>query len=79
MPRTIAISELKARCLRLVDDVARQRQEIIVTRRGKPIAKLVPFGDSVEDDALARLRGTLVGGDEVSDFETGLEWEALRR
>jgi prevent-host-death family protein len=79
MPRTIAVSELKARCLRVVDDVARRRQEIIVTRRGKPVARLIPFGGETEDDVLAQLRGTLVGGDDVSDFETGLEWEAMRR
>jgi prevent-host-death family protein len=80
MPRTVAISELKARCLRLVDDVARRRHEIVVTRRGKPVARLVPFGGPNEEDpVLAQLRGTLVGGNDISDFETGLEWEAMRR
>jgi hypothetical protein len=44
-----------------------------------PVARLIPFGGETEDDVLARLRGTLVGGDDVSDFETGLEWEAMRR
>lgn len=79
MRRTVAISELKARCLRIVDEVARRRQEIVVTWRGRPIARLVPFGEATEDDRLESLRGTLVGGDEVCDFETGLEWEAMRR
>lgn len=79
MPRTVAVSELKARCLRLIDDVARRRQEIVVTKRGKPIARLLPFEGTTEDEVLARLRGTLVGGDDLSDFETGLTWEALRR
>jgi len=79
MRKTVAISELKAHCLRLVDDVARRRRELIVTKRGKPIARIVPLDDSPPDDALARLRGTVIGGDHVEDFDTGVVWEAQRR
>jgi prevent-host-death family protein len=79
MRKTVAISELKAHCLRLVDDVARRRRELIVTKRGKPIARIVPLDDSPPDDTLARLRGTVIGGDHVEDFDTGVVWEAQRR
>jgi prevent-host-death family protein len=79
MVRTVAISELKAHCLRLVDEVARRRRELVITKRGKPIARVVPLETAVDDDRLARLRGTLVGGDRIEDFETGVEWEANRR
>jgi len=77
--RTVAISELKAHCLRLVDEVARRRWELVITKRGKPIARVVPLETAVGDDRLARLRGTLVGGDRIEDFDTGVEWEANRR
>jgi len=79
MVRTVAISELKAHCLRLVDEVARRRSEIVVTKRGKPIARVVPLDDVLDDDALNRLRGTVIGGDRVEDFDTGAVWEAQRR
>ena len=80
MTRTVAVSEFKTHCLRLVEEVARQRREIVVTKRGKPIARLVPIDEpSAEADARARLRGTLIGGDKLSDFETGVTWEATRR
>ena len=79
MVRTVAISELKAHCLRLVDEVARRRRELVITKRGKPIARVVPLETAVDDDKLARLRGTLVGGDRIEDFDTGVEWEANRR
>ena len=79
MVRTVAISELKAHCLRLVDEVARRRSELVVTKRGKPIARVVPLDDAPIDDALARLRGTVIGGDGVEDFDTGVTWEAQRR
>ena len=77
--KTVAISELKAHCLRLVDEVARRRRELVVTKRGKPIARVVPLDEVQEDDALARLRGTVLGGDHVEDFDTGVVWEAQRR
>jgi prevent-host-death family protein len=77
--RTVAISELKAHCLRLIDEVARRRRELVITKRGKPIARVVPLETAVDDDRLARLRGTLVGGDRIEDFDTGVEWEANRR
>jgi prevent-host-death family protein len=79
MAKRVAVSELKARCLRLLDEVARQRRELVVTKRGKPIARVVPIGEAEPAEALARLRGTLVGGETVSDFETGVIWEAARR
>ena len=79
MVRTVAISELKAHCLRLVDEVARRRRELVITKRGKPIARVVPLESVVDDDRLARLRGTLVGGDRIEDFDTGVEWDAIRR
>ena len=50
----VAISELKAHCLRLVDEVARRRREIVITKRGKPIARVVPLDDIPPDDALTR-------------------------
>jgi prevent-host-death family protein len=79
MNKTVAISELKAHCLRLVDEVARRRSVLIVTKRGKPIARVVPLDDAPPDDALTRLRGTVIGGDRVDDFDTGVVWEAQRR
>jgi prevent-host-death family protein len=79
MVKTVAISELKAHCLRLVDEVARKRRELVVTKRGKPIARVVPLDDAPADDALTRLRGTVIGGDRVEDFDTGVVWEAQRR
>jgi prevent-host-death family protein len=79
MVRTVGISELKARCLRLVDEVARRRSELVITKRGKPIARVVPLDELPHDDVLERLRGTVLGGDRVEDFETGVVWEANRR
>ena len=41
-PKTIPAGEFKAHCLALLDKVARTHLPLIVTKRGKPVAKIVP-------------------------------------
>jgi prevent-host-death family protein len=79
VPKTVAVSELKTHCLRLVDEVARERRELIVTKRGKPIARLSPIDRVLDERALRGLHGTLLGGDSVADFDTGAIWNATTR
>ncbi len=45
-PQEISAAEFKAKCLKLMDMVEHDRTQIIVTKRGRPIAKLVPCDDS---------------------------------
>ena len=41
--RTMKASEFKARCLKLMDEVAESGEEIVITKYGKPVSKLIPF------------------------------------
>ena len=41
--RTITASEFKARCLKLMDEVTETGDEVVITKRGKPVAKLSPY------------------------------------
>ena len=41
--RSIAAGEFKAKCLKLMDEVQATGQEIIITKHGKPVAKLAPL------------------------------------
>lgn len=47
MERTISASRFKAQCLALLDEVAGSGQEIVVTKRGKPVARLVSIAPPV--------------------------------
>ena len=40
--RTVKASEFKAKCLQLMDEVAESGEEIVITKFGKPVAKLAP-------------------------------------
>ena len=72
---TIGAGDFKATCLKLLDDVARSRRPLIITKHGKPVARLVPMPPDTE------LFGALAGsvlreGDLQSPIDT--EWDAAR-
>ena len=57
--KTIPAGLFKQGCLRILDEVAETHREVVITKRGKPVAKLVPLQEEREREAeiLARLRG----------------------
>ena len=44
--RTITASEFRAKCLALMDEVAETGAEILIIKRGKPVARLIPLRES---------------------------------
>jgi prevent-host-death family protein len=72
--RRVPAGEFKANCLRLMDEVARQRAPLVITKRGKPVARLVPI-DEGPVDLFGRMAGTIkIIGDIVGP--TDVEWTA---
>jgi prevent-host-death family protein len=70
----VPATEFKARCLALMDYVRDTGREIVVTKHGKPVAKLVPV-PAGSRDFIGCLRGTVTyHGDIVAP--TGEVWEA---
>ena len=68
----IAAGEFKAHCLALLDQVAQTGKEIIVTKRGKPVAKVVPI------EPPKSLEGSVtVIGDVINIIDPD-EWEINR-
>jgi prevent-host-death family protein len=43
--RTIGAGKFKAECLAIMDEVQAKREAVVVTKNGKPVAKLVPITD----------------------------------
>ena len=41
--RTIKASEFKAKCLKLMDEVAESGEEIVITKNGRPVSRLTPY------------------------------------
>jgi len=55
--KQMAAGEFKAKCLRLIDEVDETGEEIVITKRGTPKAKLVPFRLPKKDPFFGRLKG----------------------
>jgi prevent-host-death family protein len=57
--KTVAAGVFKQGCLALIDQVAENKDEIVITKRGKPVARLVPIEDAREHERrlLASWRG----------------------
>ena len=75
----IAISEFKAKCLALLEQVQKTKQPIRITRFGKPIADVVPAAPEAKSDWFGSMEGTAeFVGDIVSPAIDLADIEALR-
>lgn len=72
MSKEIRASDFKATCLALLDDVADHRAEYVITKRGRPVARLVPI------DQPASIHGSvrILTKDESDLLSTGETWSA---
>jgi len=71
---TLSISEFKAKCLRLIEDVAQKHTTLVIAKRGHRLAKVVPF-DVERPSLLGFMQGTAtIHGDVVAPLDES--WEA---
>lgn len=76
--QTIQASKFKARCLALMDEVARTGRPLLVTKNGRPVAELRPHRGQRARSLIGLHRGRIaIRGDIVSAAGTEL-WDALR-
>jgi antitoxin (DNA-binding transcriptional repressor) of toxin-antitoxin stability system len=69
--KTIAIGKFRDVCLKTIDDLARNRTPVVITKRGRPVAKLVPYVAAASTDSLV---GSVVS--ETGDpFSTNESWD----
>lgn len=71
---TVPAGEFKNSCLKLIDEVSRHGVPITITRRGKPLVRIVPAHERPKRQSLL---GTVVHEDD-DVFSTGESWEADR-
>ena len=73
--KTIPASEFKAKCLKILDHLG--PEGLIVTKRGQPVAKVIPI---VPVD-LAKYYGCMKGKIKIKGdiFSTGVKWDAQSR
>jgi prevent-host-death family protein len=74
--RTMKASEFKAKCLKVMDEVAASGQSVVITKNGKAVAKLGPVTEQ-KRSILGLHKGQIeILGDIISPLD--VEWEADR-
>ncbi len=74
--KTLPAGKFKAQCLALIDDVYEHGGEVLITKRGKPKAKLVPIAERKPESTFGFLKGRArVVGDIVSPIVEPGEWD----
>ena len=77
--KEVAISEFKAKCLSLLDQVQKTKQSIRITRRGRPVAEVGPPTPVRSNDWMGSMKGkSKILGDIISPASDESDWEVLR-
>jgi prevent-host-death family protein len=73
--KTIAAERFEARCLTIIDEVKRRRQSVVITKKGKPVARLLPV-----EDRSYEVFGCLAGDLEiVGDLDASVVAPSVRK
>jgi prevent-host-death family protein len=76
MTKSIKASEFKAKCLALLDEVEQTGDRLVITKKGRPVADVVPHKSS-KRNLIGALKGRgEILGDIISPID--VEWEALK-
>ena len=80
--KTMAAGEFKAKCLAVMAEVNSTGKPVLVTKRGKPLARVMPLGEVIGEEKPESIFGFMRGmgtitGDIVSSEFTDEEWERM--
>jgi antitoxin (DNA-binding transcriptional repressor) of toxin-antitoxin stability system len=70
--KSLSATEFKAKCLRILDDLG--PQGIIILKRGRPVAKLMPLSNRTNKELIGLMKGKIVVKGDI--LSTGVKWHA---
>ena len=75
--KTILVSEFKAKCIAVLKDVQQSGEPIVVTLRGRPMARVEPIDDAGHRKQLGTLKGAMHIRRNLVRSDTSGDWEML--
>ncbi len=72
--KTMVVSDFKAKCIAVLREAQRSGEPLLVTRRGRPLARIEPISEEVSERRLGlyqgrmRIRGDIVHGSSEDDW-----------
>ena len=77
--QTLNISEFKAKCLKLLDETGKKGQEYTITKKGVPIARVIPIHPMPREGFLrGSMKGLIHIRGDIVHFDTSDLWEVLK-
>lgn len=75
--KALLVSEFKAKCIGILKDVQRSGEPVVVTLRGRPMARVVPISDETQRKQLGLLKGSMRIRRDLLRSDTTRDWEML--
>ncbi len=72
---SLSVSEFKATCLAVLEDINQQKKRVVITKRGKPIAEVIPFETDHEGISL---KDTVTFMEDIISPVAEDDWEVLK-
>ena len=76
--KTLAISYFKTHALKIIEEVANNNENIVITKHGKPLARVVPFSGDENKNTMGQLSHTLVFENDIISPLGDEDWEACQ-
>ena len=76
--RSIGVSEFKAKCIGILEEVQRKREGVVVTLRGKPLAVVQPAPELGAGKRLGAQKGSMKIRRDLVRTTSSADWETLR-
>ena len=72
---SLSVSEFKATCLSVLENIKKQKKRVVITKRGQPIAEVIPYEANKED---IPLKNTVTFMGDIISPVAEEDWEALK-
>ena len=75
--RTLAVSAFKAQCIAILREAQRSGEPLLVTRRGRPLARIEPISEEASERRLGQFRGRMQIRGDIVNSSSEEDWEML--
>jgi prevent-host-death family protein len=76
--KTMLVSEFKAKCIGVIKEVQRSGKSVVVTLRGRPMARVEPLRNGKSGKRLGTLAGTVDVRGNLIRSDTTVDWETSK-
>ena len=73
--KSMSISQFKAHALQVIEDVFESREDLVITKRGKPVARIIPYQEQTSISKPGKLSEYFVSEKDIVSSLGTEDWE----